>query len=356
MPNNDTIFIVKHDILLQGIDKYSEIIHDRIYYIKNKSLYYIQKNEIILNQYKEKKDITPEGDIISMFSFNENLYILIQKEKYVTIYKKNKKNYKKIYKHLYIKTEQYCTYHNNKYLCFFSKNKHTNKNCIFIIDKKDNIIEYAYNEAIDHIHAVFFDKENIFMAVGDDPHKVVKCEVIDCNENLLEPQKWKFSDLFYYPVYKIFKSGKEILFAEDGRTVLFNLDKNLIFKDIEEQNSGFQIAAQQFLGRPDINVIGTWRRNENHPYACIYIFKYNIQIYKYVDTTIHISNSNPWTGFNLMKCGQNIADEVFMPNTGGGKSVYMKAYSSFDDITNEVDLTQYSISYCKNSITIYDHI
>lgn len=55
MLNNDTIFIVKHDILLQGIDKYSEIIHDRIYYIKNKSLYYIQKNEIILNQYKEKK-------------------------------------------------------------------------------------------------------------------------------------------------------------------------------------------------------------------------------------------------------------------------------------------------------------
>ena len=51
----DTIFIVKHDILLQGIDKYSEIIHDRIYYIKNKSLYYKQKNEIILNQYKEKK-------------------------------------------------------------------------------------------------------------------------------------------------------------------------------------------------------------------------------------------------------------------------------------------------------------
>ena len=57
-----------------------------------------------------------------------------------------------------------------------------------------------------------------------------------------------------------------------------------------------------------------------------------------------------------MKCSQNIADEVFMPNTGGGKSVYMKAYSSFDDITNEVDLTQYSISCCKNSITIYDHI
>ena len=156
----------------------------------------------------------------------------------------------------------------------------------------------------------------------------------------------------FYP-YKILPSRKHSqLFTQNGASRVFTEEKKIFFADNALRASGNQIAAAAALaGKHEYHVLGSVRRNDEHPSACFYILKNGTQIYKHIDPT-SLAETGKWTGY---ACGDGSfveRNEIFLP-CYGSSLLAIRRLENLDNAVDRARISGASVLYSDESTCVF---
>ncbi len=185
----------------------------------------------------------------------------------------------------------------------------------------ERIEDIALSEA-EHIHCICCLDSRLVVLVGDAHFRHFTIKVLDETGCLLKDRAERTRTpvgLNTLSLYRVLPhpSGS-VLFALDGATKLFTAKGELFLEDVTTAQSGFQVAAHASLhSAPGLLFFGTWRRNQRHPYPCLYVLS-GQGLLKHQEKSTNFSDDLAWTGYQDMDASfhsspGNGPDERFWP-------------------------------------------
>lgn len=351
MANEDIINhkIIAFDYITLNNIKQIEYINDKIYYIKNDNLY-IYQNGL-------SKQIDLENKIPKfIFNFNNLLFIFIKKEDSKFSILNFNENI--CSPNINVDVEDIKGYFciNHDFIIFYTSNFNDISN-VMMFDKNLSIKYIEVDREYDCINCIVPFKKEIYLALHK-PGIVVSSNINDIITKFNttgDSIKIKTNDACEINCFNIITNDNNIFYAPDGPSILKDKENQEIFKDEKEYESGYQISASAILkfDNSEYNVIGTWRRNEEHPLPCLYLLKNCKYIYKNYDKNCNTGNIKAWTGFNSYN--KNVKESKIAFSNTAGKAILIKAYKNFDKFVKENDITNYRPEYINKEIIIFNN-
>lgn len=167
----------------------------------------------------------------------------------------------------------------------------------------ERIEEIALSEA-EHVHCICCLDSQLVVLVGDAHFRHFNIKVLDETGSLLKDRADRMRTPLGLDNLSLFRvlphpSGG-VLFALDGATKLFTARGEPFLEDVTTAQSGFQVAAHaSFQSAPGLLFFGTWRRNQRHPYPCLYVLS-GQGLLKHLEKSTNFSNDLSWTGYQDM--------------------------------------------------------
>lgn len=347
----DIIFVSP---LALNCEEYIECVNERIYFIIDKNLYYILEKDIFENsgQLKITKCTHHNGKVESLFTFDHAVFALIDDGIDISLYKFDGSNFYKVSSGFFGKSKQYFVTEDNKYVIFFEyPSRQDGKTRLYIMDQNLSIKKYICNERCTHLNNLTIYKENLYIALGDYPHKIVFTDFKKILEQNSESHISFTTLLENQSCYGFIHNENELLLGEDGNTRIKHLEGKIYFQDVEPEKSGFQIAAQSSQSlNASYQLLGTWRRSNKHPYACFYVLKNGQMLFKYMDN-VHVNDSAPWTGYTCYNSSATHSRKVVFSNLHGSP-LFIKTYTSYEDFCTDAGKGQISIRYLSEKLIV----
>lgn len=345
MTTQSTFDIIVIDAInFRGIE-YIEIVKNSIFCVKDGKLFKLVRNN---NAQYSAEEILPEYKNLSfLMAYQECIYFVMDEDGVNKIFKLDECRAKEVAEFSGGHIGGYAAV-GEGYLCFFTQNTKEYASQFYALHNgKLNIAQFAFG--YQSIKCIYAYEDQIYIAFGKSNFVASISlpdfyDYADSTNNIVSVNK-----VIDINCISIFSIADKLLFALDGPTRIVDIEGNVVFNDEKNMNCGYQIAAQGKLTlHKDYTVLGTWRRDEKHPYACYYVLNDLTEMTK---ECVKLEKDIPWTGYTTYN--KMLQSKEFVFSCKNGYPLHIQGFESYAELQNSVNIDGYKLAKLSNDVHIY---